>query len=98
MICQNPPFGKADIDNDSMFSHFVNKKSSGKFWRTHENSLTKKNQSISETFKDFFHRICEYEPAKRLKIEDMKKQQWYNETTASLEEAKNEMKVRHGFM
>lgn len=61
MLFQNPPFGTAE-PSDGMFSAFSDPSKLCKFWETHHNSLTKKFQTISNSFKDFFLRICCPEP------------------------------------
>lgn len=72
LLSQHPPFVKAE-PTDRYYKRIAkdNGAQIDKFWKVYE------DEGFSESFKDLFSRMCAYDPADRLTLQEVKDHEWY---------------------
>jgi serine/threonine protein kinase len=93
MTTQHPPFTKAIPDDPYYKLICLNKEDI--FWKAHARNKPNGEAFFSENFKDLINQMLQYEPEKRLTIEQIANHPWYTDSKcATLEEIQAEFASR----
>lgn len=79
MVIGHMPFGRA-IESDSLYNMIIKGKAKS-FWKAHEDILKERagdKATISNDFKELMTKMFDFNPSKRMTIEDIKKNTWFN--------------------
>jgi serine/threonine protein kinase len=81
LLSQHPPFVKAE-PTDRYYKRIAkdNGAQIDKFWKVYD------DEGFSESFMDLFSKMCAYDPADRLTLQQIKDHDWYNGPVCSPEE------------
>mmetsp|Transcript_20600 Transcript_20600/g.19571 ORF Transcript_20600/g.19571 Transcript_20600/m.19571 type:complete len:144 (+) Transcript_20600:463-894(+) len=93
MLTQHPPFTKAIPDDPYFKLICINKEDI--FWKAHSRNKPNGEEFFSDNFKDLITRMLQYEPEKRLTIEQIASHPWFTDANvATLDQVQQEFKRR----
>ena len=90
MYAGNPPFEKATPTDP--YYKILKEKKYDIFWKAH--SRKRPVGFFSDSFKDLFQRLVAFDPAERLKIEDIAGHAWVKDAVCTHSEIKEEFNAR----
>jgi len=92
MYSGTPPFGRA-FPADPYYKLLCTKKERT-FWAAHSRNKPGRGKYYSKSFKDFLTKMLNFEPAKRLSMEQVLEHPWFNEDVPSEKEVIQEFSQR----
>jgi len=89
LLSQHPPFVKAE-PSDRYYKRIAkdNGAQIDKFWKVYE------DEGFSDSFMDMFSKMCAYDPADRLSLDQIKAHEWYNGPVCTHGEILDSFEVR----